>query len=425
MRGAGPGHVVHGVLTIRQVLGAASWSYPTLGSAGQHFMRQKAGRVAGFHDPGQQRRLPCCGSHSLSTRSVAWLALPADAAARLGSRHHCRQDGHVRGGTVGFMPAHSQRPQPGPSTPIEDLATALSVAVRIEPELIRAVRLGVFPNYGVAVEADLWFSDLVRSRGSHGIVFDEDVRHRLQGRLSKLLSRTSPSDPIHRVGAIIARIHDHLSPALLIEEKATWHAIRGEMSAVEEALRPALRAVALERRQGVVQWFTAARNRLPDSARSSVTAWKIAQVSQHQAVREKEDLPGIGSASLKTEDLADIVDMLDDTRLLVCRVGTELRVGDLDAADGVAAIQVPDTDPRLLKVLGVPSAEPPSVSVRRGAIATLQVGFGTIRLQTARELSSNCLLPWRATRARSRTLPRHQATPTMNRSWSGSFKVAT
>ena len=252
-------------------------------------------------------------------RWPGWLC--ADAAARLGSRHHCRQDGHVRGGTVGFMPAHSQRPQPGPSTPIEDLATALSVAVRIEPELIRAVRLGVFPNYGVAVEADLWFSDLVRSRGSHGIVFDEDVRHRLQGRLSKLLSRTSPSDPIHRVGAIIARIHDHLSPALLIEEKATWHAIRGEMSAVEEALRPALRAVALERRQGVVQWFTAARNRLPDSARTSVTAWKIAQVSQQQAVREKEDLPGIGSASLKTEDLADIVDMLDDTRLLVCRVG--------------------------------------------------------------------------------------------------------
>jgi SIR2-like domain len=278
---------------------------------------------------------------------------------------------------------------PGSLTAAEDLATALSVAVRIEPELIRAVRLALFPSYGVETEADLWFSELVRSRGPHGIVFDQDVRHRLQDRLAGRLTTASASDPIHDLGDIIASAHAYLSPALLVEEQATWHAVRGEISAVDDALRPALKAVALERRRGVSQWFTAAWNRLPEAARRSTTAWKIAQVSQQQAAREDGASgsiapTGLTAEALTTQDLADIVDVLEDTRLLVCRIGADLRVGDLISADGAAAIQVPDTDPRLLSVLGVPSAERVSLSVRRGDTAELWVGLGTIRLQTAR-----------------------------------------
>lgn len=287
------------------------------------------------------------------------------------------------------MPAPARHSRFGSVSPAEDLATALSVAVRIEPELIRAVRLAVFPSYRVDTEADLWFSELVRSRGSQGIVFDQDVRRRLQGRLAELLATTPSDDPIHRVGDIIADTHAYLSPALLVEELATWHAIRGDIRAVDDALRPVLKAVAVERRQGVSQWFTAALKRLPDTARKSTTAWKIVQVSEQQATREDQASGPIAPSGptggrLTTQDLADIVDVLEDTRLLVCRIGEDLRVGDLGPADGVAAIQVPDTDPRLLSVFGVPSDQPQSISVRRGQTAELRVGRGTIRLWTAR-----------------------------------------
>src|SRR5262249_24520346 len=56
-----------------------------------------------------------------------------------------------------------------------DLAVPLSVAVRIEPELIRAIRLAVLPYLDVAAESDLWFSDLVASRGPDSIVLKPEV----------------------------------------------------------------------------------------------------------------------------------------------------------------------------------------------------------------------------------------------------------
>ena len=282
------------------------------------------------------------------------------------------------------MPGRPGTSQPGSSTPVEDLATALSVAVRIDPELIRSIRLGVFPYHDVAAEADLWFSDLVRSRGAQGIVLEQDVRDRLQRKLSELLSAAPESDPIHCVGEIMARTHAHLSPALLVEEQVTWHAIRGAMSAVDDALRPALKAALVERRQGVIQWFSAAWNRLPDAARQSVTAWKLAQVSGQRPARGTEASLRIAPPRLRTEDLADIVSVLPDTRLLVRRAGANMQVGDLGTAEDVMAVRVPDTNPRLLKVAGIPGSEPRSISVRQGDTTELRVGLGAIRLQTAR-----------------------------------------
>src|SRR5262249_34970166 len=62
-----------------------------------------------------------------------------------------------------------------PARGAAELAVPLSIAVRIEPELIRAIRLAVLPYLDVAAESDLWFSDLVASRGPDSIVLKPEV----------------------------------------------------------------------------------------------------------------------------------------------------------------------------------------------------------------------------------------------------------
>jgi len=53
------------------------------------------------------------------------------------------------------------------------LAEALSVAAQVEPSLIRAVRLSLFPDLDTQAEADLWFSPLISRRGADGVAVDD------------------------------------------------------------------------------------------------------------------------------------------------------------------------------------------------------------------------------------------------------------
>ncbi len=61
------------------------------------------------------------------------------------------------------------------------LARFVAPAVRIEPELLRAMRLAVLPGEGLWIEAELWFSRLVRSRSAAGIGLDPAVKEVLKG----------------------------------------------------------------------------------------------------------------------------------------------------------------------------------------------------------------------------------------------------
>lgn len=266
------------------------------------------------------------------------------------------------------------------SPPVIELASALSVAVRIEPELIRAVQLELFPYLGVETEADLWFSELVRSRGAAGLVLKPEDRRALQARLGEQLA-AEPAGPLHRLWDIVARVHARISPALLLEEQVTWLAVSGQTDAIDAALAPALKAVVAERREGVAQWFLAARDRLPEAAQQTATAWKLAQAARSQVPSGR--LPMRASvAPVATADLADIVHLLGDVPIGVRRVGEALEIGALGPGPDTFAITVPDTSPRVLTLLEgrVP------IAVAVNAITRVTVGPGPVHLQTARGL---------------------------------------
>jgi hypothetical protein len=95
---------------------------------------------------------------------------------------------------------------------VADLATALSVALRVEPELVRAVRLEILPTADVGAEADLWFGPWVQVRETGAVVFDDGVRRDLQARLADKLRIAAPGSPWHRLGDVVERVHVNTSP---------------------------------------------------------------------------------------------------------------------------------------------------------------------------------------------------------------------
>src|SRR5215468_9167158 len=127
-----------------------------------------------------------CWPTNSSARSVASSHLCP--CRRIGGRRGCPRSCHLSAGTAALRQSGCPPRWAGCTIPrtggefvaaahvllasdrAVELAVPLSVAVRIEPDLIRAIRLGVLPYLDVAAESDLWFSDLVASRGPDSII---------------------------------------------------------------------------------------------------------------------------------------------------------------------------------------------------------------------------------------------------------------
>jgi hypothetical protein len=256
------------------------------------------------------------------------------------------------------MAAPSPISAPGLSG-VRALAAALSVAVRVEPELIRAVRLSKFPSLDVGCEADLWFSDVVHAREPRSIVFDDAARNELHAVLGEMLREAAPDDPIRDLwDDVISKVHAHISPVLWIEEYITWLAVSqgvGAEAKIEEELQPALDALIREDRTGIADWFAGAFTRLPDVVRRTPIASQLLAAS------------------------------LPVARLAVQRDGAMLEFGSATPADDAVAILVPDTEPRVVEIAtGTESAEWRSLTIPVGQSVQTTVGYDTVRIRTAR-----------------------------------------
>ena len=66
-----------------------------------------------------------------------------------------------------------------------ELAALVSPAPRIEPELLRAIRLAAAPEVDAGCEADLWFGPLVETRGVRAVSLRTDIATTLREELAK------------------------------------------------------------------------------------------------------------------------------------------------------------------------------------------------------------------------------------------------
>ncbi|MEV6782992.1 FxSxx-COOH system tetratricopeptide repeat protein [Streptomyces sp. NPDC051098] len=276
-----------------------------------------------------------------------------------------------------MTPAIDPQPRQG-----YELAVLLSVATRIEPELMRAVRVAVAPLLDVSAETDLWFGELVERRGFGCIVLRTDLLPELRAELTERLKNSPTGAPLHGLWSVIERLHRNGSPALFAEERATWHAVSGGTEAeadIEHALRPALRALVDEGRAGVARWFSGAWHRLPEPVRRTTTAWQLATVARAR----------LGDAVLRPQtperlsvtDVGLIAALLPRAELHGRRVGPLLVLGEGADDSGGFVLHVPDTDPLVLDLLDQPV--PRTLQVARDETVAETVGWGPVRLLAA------------------------------------------
>jgi hypothetical protein len=116
------------------------------------------------------------------------------------------------------------------------LALLASLAARIEPALLRRLRLEVGPDLDLDVgsEADLWFSPLVESRNPVAMVLRPDaaaeLRHELYGH---------DPDRARRARQVVAEVHAQAPPTIQLLESLAWLALsESRQVEIEEALRP-------------------------------------------------------------------------------------------------------------------------------------------------------------------------------------------
>jgi hypothetical protein len=154
------------------------------------------------------------------------------------------------------------------------LARLASLAVRVEPFLLRTLRQELLPDVDVGVEADVWFSSLVESRGADAVVLNSNV--------VALLRQDLANDRalLRRALDITRKVHRHSPPSLQLEEAVNGVALLNEgdvVATINEALRPALRSIRLggDQARDVAQWAMRALPRFDPTVRWSESALSL------------------------------------------------------------------------------------------------------------------------------------------------------
>ena len=152
------------------------------------------------------------------------------------------------------------------------LATAVSLAVRVEPGLLRRARLELVPGVGVAVEPALWFSDLVRSSSPRGLVLERTIAILLRERLAQDPARL---DAAH---ALTGELHRDSAPTLRLEENLLHAGLCGDTERIRNLLDVALRTLADEpdRASGIARWVDRALPAAPAVVREDPRAQRLA-----------------------------------------------------------------------------------------------------------------------------------------------------
>ncbi|MFF9914875.1 NB-ARC domain-containing protein [Streptomyces sp. NPDC013457] len=271
--------------------------------------------------------------------------------------------------------------------PARLLAIVLCTATRIEPELVRAIRVEVRPNLTVSAEAALWFGPWSLRSTARSMALHHDLLRPLRDLLRAELERSADGALVREAGEVIFRVHEHLSPTLALEEQVTWAAVCADAgfrpqeadADIDRLLERALRAAVQtpDRRQRLQRWFVGAWQRFPDRVRQTPAALELFGV-----------LGGEDYALDRTGTIAPVpgahLDGVEDVIVAVRHDGSHVTIGDPRwPAEGIL---VPDTQPRVLEVAPHVHAwdDAQKVRVPRGAQMALPVAHVPVFLRTAR-----------------------------------------
>ena len=258
------------------------------------------------------------------------------------------------------------------------LARLLSLAVRAEPDLVRAARIAA--RLDTNAEADLWFSGLVAASGPLGIALEPSAAEILRVQLTEEERRLAWD--------LVKQHHGEAPWSIRLEERINYLSTAGGTEGeIEELLTAALvelrdlRSTDETGTVGIARWLLAASARLPSGVRGSSTA-AVARVAAGVA------LDG------RVNALAELSDQQRDDWLpwLFANLGTtSLPVRLFDGrvvfggnATAAVPLPVPTTDPLVLEVTwsGSVGEQKAEVRLRPEDEHSLEVGGRRVAIRT-------------------------------------------
>ncbi len=152
------------------------------------------------------------------------------------------------------------------------LAKQLSLAVSIEPALLRQARIEAYPVMDVSAESALWFSPIVESRSFNGIIFRPDVAAALRKTLAQEAAQVAgigKSNPLKSARRLTRRAHRAAPATIRLHEELIWLELTATSSDIDQLLGEIFFHMIADATEGAAFacWFSSVASELPDEAR--------------------------------------------------------------------------------------------------------------------------------------------------------------
>jgi|GEM_PF-3556279 len=279
------------------------------------------------------------------------------------------------------------------------LARVVSLATRIEPELLRRARLKLLPQVGAGAEADLWFSPIVQSTTPLALTLVPAIADRLRRELAQ--SRES----LRRAWEVVAEVHENAPAAIKLEERVIWRILAGgpdASDAVEKELMSVVSAIVTQNRTGLARWALRAVPRLPEEARHTKAAQTLlltaaAHLGAWHLLGKQVENNNLSAAFINNlkvvlpRNLPQVdvgVRLLDESGESGSTTGPRSYVVEFSSPalnDKSDLIRVPGTVPLLLEISWSEDAgsQIRHLSLYQGRVETVKVGASTVTIRTA------------------------------------------
>ena len=248
------------------------------------------------------------------------------------------------------------------------LARLTSFAVRIDPYLLRRIRLELLPDLDTGVEADLWFSPIVNFRTPEGIVFIPELASLLRKSLAKESESQNEKESLYQLSwKITSEVHRNLSPAIRLEEEIFFLEYSKDTNSkqrIRELIRTALLAMISEDRSGLAHWAARALPKFPSFVKDMEEVNMLSVGAQMRL--DREPLKAIPILQVLQPDRVSWIAPSDLPRLPI-RVKLFLKIlviGDIESEKDSHIIEIPRTDPLVLEV-GSAETTPEEVSSKK------------------------------------------------------------
>ncbi len=277
------------------------------------------------------------------------------------------------------------------------LARLASLAARVEPELLRALRVEIMEEADAAAEADLWWSHAVDVRSATGIRLSVDALTELRNDLG---------EDTERAYAVIKKLHAGAPRLIQLEEQLTFAALTGG-DVTGELERVLGTLLDDQKRAGhIASWAITALPRLPPAVRDLPVFWSVLFAADAQG----RGSASLGAATPSAQTLTEAAQLLPSlAQAGWVQIDAHLKGEELSFSLGAIgpehdkAIFAPNTHPVLLvvesslgsHVVAVPRAQASTpVKVRGPAIAVRSLGGRTHQLEMKSATGGDLERPW-------------------------------